>query len=93
MTGTWIESRSEMEIFPQTVSGSWRLRGSLQLGCETWTGSFCLWAWIWRVKGSGTQSGYVSLVHGVSSGGRGGDLYTWWGDDYLLMLKCVHCKV
>lgn len=66
-----------MENVPQMVSGSWRLAGSLQLGCGTWTGSFYLWTWIWGVKGCGKRSGYASLVHGESSGGHEEDLCTW----------------
>lgn len=64
-----------MEIGPQTVSGSCSSDGSLQPGCRTSTGSFYLWAWIWR--GRGTQSGFLGLVHGVSSGGPGEDLCTY----------------
>lgn len=73
-----------MESVPLTVSGSWRLGGSLRPGCGTWIGSFYLWAWIWRVKGSGTRSGYVSPVHGVSSGALGADLCTWRDDEMCL---------
>jgi len=51
-----------MAIVPRAASENWQWVGSLQPGCGTWTGSFYLWAWAWRVPGSGMQSGYARPV-------------------------------
>lgn len=80
-----------MGIVPRAASGDSGWAGTPPPGCGTWTGSFYLWAGVWRrVKGSETGSGCGGAARGGPCGGPEEDLCTCWDKRHVSVALVVH---